>query len=267
MELASGEEERAMFERYDRLRTEIQDLKALFLKESQPYTFQTHVPPTLPKRFVPPLPQQQPHVQEHLFRPQPPAAAAVNFFTPQPLPPQQPVIHLTPKQQQPIYQNRSPRPATPVFNRLLKKGEESQAKLGKLREQLQEQSARPFAGNIPKINDTSRRIVENRRNSFQTIDVMATMQNTTPCSSFTTSVTGEEISSGMVWKEHATSEVSFVHFRFDRQLTIIQGYLYYYNLSTKETTWEKPNAAYIPLKPTTTAAAFSLDQAKRILST
>jgi hypothetical protein len=90
-----------------------------------------------------------------------------------------------------------------VFNRLIKKGAESQAKLVSLREQLQEQSTRHVAGHMPKINDKSRSIVEaTRRNSTTNKPLL------TPCSSFTTSLNDISKEEEPLWKEHATDEVS-----------------------------------------------------------
>ncbi|KAH9259780.1 hypothetical protein BASA81_002202 [Batrachochytrium salamandrivorans] len=203
------EEERMMLDRYAQLLVEIHDLKSAFAGESHS-AFEHHVTPTLPKRFVPPAPKPASVA--------PPPPPLPTLFVPPPLP-----AH-------PIPQIRS---STPVYNRLLKKGVESQVKLANLREQLQEQSSRPFAGNIPRINDTSRRMVEAKSRSYtHSASALIPASSMSHASSFTMPSPSSSLPTG-VWKEHATSET---------------------------TTWEKPES-FAPVK-----LGFSLDQAKRALS-
>lgn len=205
------EEERMMVDRYAQLLVEIHELKSAFAGESHS-AFEHHVAPTLPKRFVPPAPKPAP------VAPPPPPPV----FAPPP-PPHPPQI----------------RSSTPVYNRLLKKGVESQVKLANLREQLQEQSSRPFAGNIPRINDTSRRMVEAKSRSYT---ASASASAVSHSSSFT--MPSPPPLPG-AWKEHSTPE----------------GFLYYYNAATKTTTWDKPDS-FVSAKQ----QGFSLDQAKRALN-
>jgi len=135
--------------------------------------------------------------------------------------------------------NESSSAPTPVHTRLLRRGLEQKAKLESLRGQFEEKTVYT---NIPKINETSKKIVEaTRRRSSSLKDESKSDGFSKP-----SSLEREE-----VWKEFATAE----------------GYLYYYNERTKETRWERPlNGSIVPFVPSLGGRRHSLDQAKQKVS-
>lgn len=133
---------------------------------------------------------------------------------------------------------------TPVHTRLFKRGAEREAKLQSLREQFEELTSH---SNIPKINDTSRRMVEATRRRSNSIQVNMPTED---------KISDEEDKriDKPEWREFATPE----------------GHLYYYNEITKQTSWFQPNSfiPYVPSsqKHSTSKRRYSLDQAKLFLS-
>jgi hypothetical protein len=123
----------------------------------------------------------------------------------------------------------------PVHARLFRAGLEQQAKLETLRAQLGGKNSQN--NNIPKINDTSRKIVETNRQRSKQIQ-----------SSAAATAQAEEI-----WREYATKD----------------GYLYYYNEATLETRWERPEKGRIVpylKKSLPSSNGYSVEQAKATMS-